>query len=60
MGGKWDFLGGGMKKRDFFPSGKNSRPGGGGGCKSKFFCVLPYTFTINSQEGGEGGSKGGF
>ena len=49
-----------MKKRDFFPSGKNSRPGGGRGCKSKIFCVLPYTFRINSQEGGKGVQRGVF
>ena len=49
MGGVWFFFG-----------GANSRPGGGGGCKSKFSSlqsdkVMFFPFVRNSRPGGGGG-----
>ena len=47
-----------MKKRDFFPSGKNSRPGGGGANRNFFAsCLIPLGLT---HKRGERGFKGGF
>lgn len=59
-GGNEIFWGGGMTKRDLFPSGKNSRPGGarGGGANGNFFasCLIPLGLTYKR---GERGFKGG-
>ena len=42
------------------PERTHDRGGRGEGVQIEIFCVLPYTFRINLQEGGKGVQRGGF